>query len=115
MLGRSSDAAGGAGTRPLAGSGLPVSRKGGAAEAGPAATGMDLLLRPGRVGLDPSLGEVRALGGGGVLLYVSRGTWVHSVLFYIYSYSTTVNSLSLDGDGSFRDNRGSDTIKTVGE
>jgi hypothetical protein len=30
-------------------------------------------------------------------------------------YATTVGILCLDGDGSFRANRGSETIRTVGE
>jgi hypothetical protein len=39
--------------------------------------------------------------------YTSRGNKRHHLL--------TVNSLSLDGDGSFRASRGSETIETVGE
>ncbi len=36
-------------------------------------------------------------------------------IFPQISLRSTVNLLSLDGDGSFRANRGSETIKTVGE
>ncbi len=40
----------------------------------------------------------------------ARGSWSENELTLI-----TVNLLSLDGDGSFRANRGSETIKTVGD